>query len=59
MTKADGHQPGLLREGPVQRAWDSMDAPTPLFQQYESDYCQKSTSVSKKLPTLEGLAGGE
>lgn len=29
-----------------------------LFQQYETDYCQKATSVSKKLPTLEGLTGG-
>lgn len=36
-----------------------MDIPSSaLFQQYESDYCQKSTSVSKKLPALEGLAGG-
>ncbi|KAF5841340.1 Qb-snare protein, VTI1-family [Dunaliella salina] len=34
-----------------------MEAPSALFQQYEADYCQKSTSVSKKLPTLEGLAG--
>eukprot|EP00983_Pelagomonas_calceolata_P031022 974037-Pelagomonas_calceolata.AAC.2 len=39
--------------------WEgTMEAPSALFQQYEADYCQKSTSVSKKLPTLEGLAGG-
>lgn len=35
-----------------------MDTSSALFANYEREYAIKSTSVSNKLPALEGLAGG-
>lgn len=33
-----------------------MDDPTGLFRQYEQDYCNKSTEISRKIGALTGLA---
>jgi hypothetical protein len=36
-----------------------MDDPTALFHQYEQDYCNKSTEISRKISALTGVATGE
>ena len=30
-----------------------------LFNQYESEYCNKSTEITRKVQALSGLQGGE
>jgi hypothetical protein len=30
-----------------------------LFQQYENDYCNKSTDISRKIGAIGSLSGGE
>ena len=35
-----------------------MDDPTALFHQYEQDYCNKSTEISRKISSLTGVATG-
>ena len=32
---------------------------TALFKQYETDYCNKSTEISRKIGTIPSLSGGE
>lgn len=32
---------------------------TALFKQYENDYCNKSTEISRKINTIPSLLGGE
>jgi len=36
-----------------------MDDPTALFHQYEQDYCNKSTEISRKISALTGVTTGE
>lgn len=36
-----------------------MDDPTALFHQYEQDYCNKSTEISRKISALTGVSTGE
>ncbi|KAF6258734.1 hypothetical protein COO60DRAFT_1089964 [Scenedesmus sp. NREL 46B-D3] len=35
-----------------------MDDPTALFRQYETDYCNKSTDISRKITSIASLTGG-
>jgi hypothetical protein len=34
-------------------------ADAPLFQQYENEYCNKSTDISRKIGAIGSLSGGE
>eukprot|EP00883_Tetradesmus_obliquus_P012311 jgi/Sobl393_1/5154/SZX67987.1 len=34
-----------------------MDDPTALFRQYETDYCNKSTDISRKITSIASLTG--
>lgn len=36
-----------------------MEDPTALFHQYETDYCNKSTDISRKITSVGALAGGK
>lgn len=36
-----------------------MDEPSALFHQYEQDYCNKSTEISRKISSLTGVPTGE
>jgi hypothetical protein len=35
-----------------------MEDLTALFHQYETDYCNKSTDISRKITSIAGLTGG-
>lgn len=35
-----------------------MEDPTALFHQYEAEYCNKSTDISRKINACTGLSGG-
>ena len=35
------------------------DEQTALFKQYETEYCTKSTDISRKINAISSLSGGE
>lgn len=44
---------------PLRSLASAMADQTALFKQYETDYCNKSTEISRKISAVPSLIGGE